>query len=153
MKQLLTIELVPQTCWYSNVRSNVSQDDWEKLKKITFKRAGYRCEICGGRGTKWWVECHERWEYDDVRHIQKLVGLLALCPACHEVKHMGLATTRGHAAQATDHLARVNDWTLADAEAYVEVCFEVWSQRSKHEWQLDISCLQDYGIAVPAIKR
>ncbi len=152
MGELLTVELVPQTCWYTNVRSNVSAEDWEGLRKFVFKRAGYRCEICGGRGDKWWVECHEQWEYDDARHIQKLVGFVALCPACHEVKHIGLATTRGRASIATDHLAIVNDWSLAEAEAHVEACFDVWEERSRHQWQLDISCLQNYGIAVPAVK-
>lgn len=72
MKHLLTIELVPETCWYSNVRSNVSPEEWERLKRIAFKRAGYWCEICGGRGPQWPVECHERWLYDDLPHIRKL---------------------------------------------------------------------------------
>ncbi len=67
MGELLTVELVPQTCWYTNVRSNVPAEDWERLRKFVFKLAGYRCEICGGRGDKWWVECHEQWEYDDAR--------------------------------------------------------------------------------------
>ena len=66
--------------WYTNVRSNVSAEDWERLKRITFQRAGSRCEICGGRGPQWLVECHESWHYDDVHHIQKLGGLLELSP-------------------------------------------------------------------------
>lgn len=145
MKELLTIELVPQSCWYSNVRSNVSSEEWQRLKRITFKQAGYRCEVCGSRGPQWPVECHERWFYDDQQHVQRLVGLVALCPACHEVKHIGLATTRGRAGIATAHLAAVNDWMLAEAEAYVAACFEVWAQRSQHPWHLDISYLRQYG--------
>ena len=70
MRELLTIELVPRTSWYRNVRSNVSREEWERLKKITFSRAGYVCELCGGRGRKWPVECHEVFEYDDKRYIQ-----------------------------------------------------------------------------------
>ena len=30
---LLKIELVPQTSWYSNLRSNISANDWDKLRK------------------------------------------------------------------------------------------------------------------------
>ena len=30
----LTIELVPSTAWYSNVRSNVSKEEWDKIHDI-----------------------------------------------------------------------------------------------------------------------
>ena len=104
----LTVELVPQTCWYSNVRSEVSTGEWDKLKRVTFEQANYCCEVCSGRGLKHPVECHEIWDYNDERHIQTLTGLIALCPACHECKHMGLANIKGRGAIATDHLAKVN---------------------------------------------
>ena len=145
---MLTIELVPKTCWYRNVRSNVSREEWERLKKITFSRAGHVCELCGGRGRKWPVECHEVFEYDDKRYIQKLVRLIALCPACHEVKHIGLAGVRGKHGAAVAHLARVNRWSVEDANLYIEVCFEVWHRRSCHQWSLDLSYLE--RILLPA---
>lgn len=142
----LTVELVPRTCWFSNVRSAVSPEDWERLKRLTFDRSGACCEICGGRGSRWPVECHEIWFYDDAAQRQVLQGLAALCPDCHEVKHLGLAGTRGRAVQARAHLARVNGWSHADAELYIEVQFEIWSQRSQHEWNLDLSWLDQFGI-------
>jgi hypothetical protein len=145
-RALLTIELVPKTAWYKNVRSNVSKEEWERLKKITFSRARHRCEICGGRGQSWPVECHEIFAYDDERHIQKLVRLVALCPACHEVKHIGLAGLRGKGNAARAHLAKVNDWSMEDAGLYIEGCFEVWHRRSRHEWKLDLSYLELLGI-------
>lgn len=140
-RELLTIELVPRTCWYSNVRSEVSAEEWERLKRETFRRARYICEVCGGRGPKWPVECHERWEYDDDRRVQKLAGLVALCPACHQVKHIGKATADGHGDAAVAHLAEVNGWTLEGADRYVAACFELWRARSNFEWELDISFL------------
>jgi 5-methylcytosine-specific restriction endonuclease McrA len=146
MRELLTIELIPRTAWYKNVRSNVSTQAWEKLRKTIFKNAGYRCEICGGRGKKWPVECHEIFVYDDERHIQKLVRLIALCPACHEVKHIGLAGLRGKGNSAKAHLAKVNNWSSQDAELYIEGCFEIWHQRSCHQWTLDLSYLDQFGI-------
>jgi hypothetical protein len=143
---LLTVELVPSTCWFKNVRSEVSTEDWDRLKKMTAQAAGYRCEICGGRGPRWPVEAHEIWQYDDAGHVQKLVGLIALCPDCHSVKHIGLARAQGRGGQAIQHLARVNGWSIEDAELYIEAQFEVWSRRSTHEWTLDISWLQQHGI-------
>lgn len=145
-RELLTVELVPRTSWYRNVRSNVSPEQWERLKRIVFRRAGHACEICGGRGAKWPVECHEVFAYDDERRVQKLVRLLALCPACHEVKHIGLAGVRGRRREALTHLARVNHWSVADAELYVEACMEQWHRRSCHEWRLDLSLLKQYGV-------
>jgi hypothetical protein len=141
-RELLTIELVPRTCWYTNVRSNVPPAEWERLRRIVFSRAGNVCEICGGRGSKWPVECHEVFAYDDSARVQKLQRLMALCPACHEVKHIGLAGVRGKRANATAHLARVNHWTREDAELYIEACFEIWYRRSCHEWELDLSYLE-----------
>lgn len=148
MRNLLTIELIPKTSWYKNVRSNVSKEEWEKLKQVTFTRAGYRCEVCGGRGTRWPVECHEIFVYDDERRIQKLAGLIALCPPCHEVKHIGLAALRGKGNAAKAHLAKVNNWSLEDAELYIEGCFEAWYRRSRHPWAPDLSYLAEFGIAI-----
>jgi 5-methylcytosine-specific restriction endonuclease McrA len=137
----LTIELVPKTCWYSNVRSEVSAQTWDLLKKRVYQQANYRCEICGGKGDKHPVECHEIWDYDDEQRVQTLKGLTALCPACHECKHIGYATVQGRGEIATAHITKVNDWSPAQAEIYIKKCFEIWQARSLIEWTLDISYL------------
>jgi 5-methylcytosine-specific restriction endonuclease McrA len=142
----LTIELVPQTCWFSNVRSEVSSADWTRLKHETFQSAHYQCEICGGRGPQHPVECHEVWQYDDENHCQTLIRLMALCPACHECKHIGFAHTRGRGPIAAKHLANVNGWTIEQTVAYIDECFAVWQQRSQWEWDLDIGYLAQLGI-------
>ncbi|MEK6829404.1 MAG: HNH endonuclease [Nanoarchaeota archaeon] len=139
----LTIELVPSSAWYSNVRSNVSQERWDVLRKTCYKAAGYKCEICRGKGPNHPVECHEIWEYDDGECTQTLKGLIALCPDCHEVKHIGLAGIKGKQDKAIAHLAKVNEITQEEATMYVESCFEVWAQRSKKEWKLDIKIIEE----------
>jgi hypothetical protein len=144
----LTIELVPKTCWFSNVRDHVSHAQWDMLRKQTYKEAGYVCEICGGRGEKHPVECHEVWTYDDINHVQTLTRLIALCPACHEVKHIGLASVRGRGQIALAHMARVNGIGLSEAMNYYVDAFEKWEDRSKHEWSLDLSWLEKAGIVV-----
>lgn len=144
----LTIETVPETCWFSNVRTNVSTEDWDKLRREAYRRAGYRCEICSGRGTEHPVECHERWNYDDESHTQTLLGLIALCPACHRVKHIGLAFKEGHGGRAMEHLAQVNGWNLVETLEYVEEAREIWENRSRHEWKLDLSWLEQRQIDI-----
>jgi len=80
----LTIELVPSTAWYSNVRSNVSKEVWDIIRKKSYAKANYKCEVCGDVGTNQGVghkvECHEIWHYDDDSHTQTLTGLISLCP-------------------------------------------------------------------------
>ena len=88
------------------------------------------------------------WEYDDERRVQRLLGLMALCHRCHEVKHIGLAGVRGRREQAMRHLARVNGWSREDAELYVEAAFELWDRRSLYEWTLDISWLGRHGVTL-----
>jgi len=142
----LTIELVPRSCWFDNVRSAVSSPDWKRLRQQTARRAGWKCKICGGKGPRWPVECHEIWHYDDDRQCQTLTGLIALCPSCHEVKHMGFSGLRGKKDEAVAHLALVNGWSLQGAFDYVDEAFDVWRERSRHAWQLGISWLETQGI-------
>jgi hypothetical protein len=104
----------------------------------------------GGRGSRHPVECHEVWEYDDASGVQRLVRMIALCPACHEVKHIGLAGMKGRGDLACAHLAEVNGWTSEVAARCVEDAFAVWRTRSSRTWALDVSALAAYEID-PAI--
>ena len=134
----LTVELVPSTSWFKNVRSSVSQADWDKLRKYVYQRANYICEICCGRGPNHPVECHEIWAYDDELHIQELAGLQALCPRCHMAKHLGLSIQRGKGKQVLAHLSDVNGWSMPAAKEYIQKVWSEWEERSKHEWSLNL---------------
>ena len=115
----LTIELVPQSSFYSNVRSNVTKSEWDIIRKKCYKESNYKCEICDDVGPKHPVECHEIWEYDDENLIQKLTGFISLCPKCHSVKHIGLAQIQGRYDIAFKKLMEVNNWSSQDAENYI----------------------------------
>jgi predicted restriction endonuclease len=74
----------------------VAAGDWDRLRRTVYQRAGHRCEICGASredGAR--LEAHERWSYQSATRVQRLVRLLCLCSACHEVTHFGLAEVRG----------------------------------------------------------
>lgn len=133
----LEIELIPKTSFFKNLRSELSTSEWNILRKDCYKKAGYKCEICGGKGKKHPVECHELWEYKN--GIQKLVGLIALCPPCHEVKHFGRTGIMGRYEQAILHLKKVNQWTDKKVRMHIEGAFALWAQRSVQKWSLDIS--------------
>ncbi len=148
MKELkLTIELVPKSSFYHNVRSEVSTAIWDKIRKFVYKRANYKCEICGEQGDRHPVECHEIWEYFDARSdegVQTLIKFIALCPRCHQVKHLGLSRIRGLEEQAIEHLININECTDEEASAYIDFSFEVWNERSQMEWEVDVRYLDKF---------
>lgn len=145
----LTIELVPETCWFSNVRDHVSKPIWDRLRRTTYRAAKYRCEICGGVGDVWPVEAHEVWYYNDATLTQTLVRLIALCPSCHRVKHIGLAEMNGQGEEARRHLAKVNEWNEWQVEDYLNRMIRLYELRSKKRWSLDLSWLREsFGIEV-----
>lgn len=145
---LLTLDLVPSTSFYNNVRAIVSKKQWDTIRSKVFTQAYNVCEICGGIGHKHPVECHEIWNYDDKKLIQKLVGMISLCPKCHTVKHFGLAEIQGKRNLALNHLMKINNLNKVQAEKYISEQFVIWAKRSKYKWTLDISLLNDYGIDI-----
>lgn len=147
----LFVDLVPATCWFTNVRSCVSPGDWERLRRMITRRAGMRCEICGAtedKQTRRWLEAHERWVFDSDRGVQRLARLICLCTDCHTVTHFGLAQVRGREAAAYVHLMAVTGMSQAEAHAHVRDAFALWEARSERTWELDLSMLTDAGVAV-----
>jgi hypothetical protein len=140
----LFVDLVPISAWFSNLRSELTKDEWELVKKATFEPAKYRCQVCGGKGPKHPVECHERWHYDSATKVQKLMGTISFCPSCHEVTHFGLARVWGRDGEALQHLVRTNGWTESFAWQHVLSAMETWKQRSEIEWLLDARWLLDF---------
>jgi len=143
----LTIEIIPSKSWYNNVRSNVSEKEWDIIRKKCYKEAGYKCEICGdnglNQGQQHRVECHEIWNYDNKTKIQKLVGFISLCPLCHKVKHFGLAQISGDDEIAFHQLMKVNNMTEEEAYEYLNED-NGRTYRERFEWKLDISYVKEY---------
>ena len=157
-KPKLLVELVPTTCHYSNVRSTVTTAEWDKIRTLSYAAANHKCEICGDTGKKQGyrhdVECHEIWYYDDVNHIQKLTGLISLCPTCHQVKHIGRAIIIGKELTCHQQLIKVNKWTQEQVVEHIMESFKQHKERSKHKWLLDISILEKepYNIKLKPTK-
>ncbi len=99
----LFVDLVPSSCWFTNVRSCVIPKDWERLRRVVTNRSGERCEACGRRadsstGTR--LEAHERLDLRQTSRVQTLSRLICLCNQCHTVTHFGLAQIKAQAAEA-----------------------------------------------------
>jgi len=152
LKIKLSVELIPKTAWGSNVRDLLSPKEWKALRDQVCNKANNVCEICGGFGPKHLTECHEIFEYDDKNHIQTLTGMISLCPPCHMVKHIGFAHSQGRYSEALFHFMKINDLKKRPAEEYIGEAFELWQERSQHQWITNLSYLINYGIDVNKLK-
>ena len=138
----LSFELVPDSCWYSNLRSELPQGVWDILRKKAYARAGGKCMICGAPTRR--LEAHEQWEYDDGNGVQRLKNIVAICRPCHEVVHIGRTQLLGKEKEACEHFMKVNNCSYADYRAALGEANAVHRERSEKEWKLDISALPKF---------
>lgn len=143
---LLYIDLIPATSWFTNVRSALSSREWNSLAGRIRERSNFKCEICS-RVTKRAPDVHERWKYDiaDGCYTQRLMRLIALCTSCHGATHMGFAETIGRGDQMMRHMMRINRWSSIEFLEHRTKAFDVWHVRSQVKWDLDLSMLQSCG--------
>lgn len=140
MDYKLNFELVPDSCWYSNLRSILKPEQWDRVRRIAYARADGRCRICGAPSPR--LEAHERWAYDEDTHTQILTDVVAVCRRCHEVIHIGRTQLMGREEEAANWFMRVNDCTYADYRAALGKANEDHRRRNLvPEWKLDISWL------------
>ena len=139
MEYKLKFELVPESCWCSNLRSALPKEVWDVIRKKAYARAGGKCMICGCPTTR--LEAHEQWRYDDERGVQSLENIIAVCRPCHEVIHIGRTQLVGNEKEASEHFMKVNNCSYADYRKALGEATAVHRERSRREWQLDVSKL------------
>ena len=138
----LNFELVPDSCWYSNLRSELPKEVWDTLRKKAYARAGGKCMICGAPTTR--LEAHEQWEYDDANGVQRLKNIVAVCRPCHEVIHIGRTQLMGREREASEHFMKVNGVSYAEYRKALGEANEKHRERSRRDWTLDISELPKF---------
>lgn len=144
------VELVPRTCWFTNVRSQVSKKDWDILRKQAYEKAQHRCSICNADRK---LEAHEIWHYNDETNVQKLDSIVAVCKSCHELYHLGFASIQGNLPKAMKWLSKVNSWDEFATKEYVDIVFEIWYRRSQKQWKLDLSYLDNQNVKYSTISK
>lgn len=139
------------------MRSEFEKNEWDKIRKMVYRQAGYRCELCGesgiDQGYRWPVECHEVWDLDFETNTQSLIGFIALCPRCHKVVHCSLTEilfadgkiSKEEYAAIRNQFRKVNglseEYSIDDAIAK-NICFH----RDKHciDWTVNIDYANDF---------
>lgn len=139
----LDFELVPDGCWYSNLRSILSKKQWDFLRADAKERSGGKCMICG-KQTKY-LDAHERWSYDEKNCVQKLEDIIAVCKDCHSVIHIGYTQLKGNEERAEKHFMKVNGCSYAEYRKALGLANEVHKRRNEiSEWKLDLTYLKRY---------
>ena len=139
----LNFELVPDSCWYSNLRSLLPPGGWDVIRKKAYARAGGRCMICGAPAKR--LEAHEQWSYDEDNAVQKLENIIAVCRPCHEVIHIGRTQLMGREREASEHFMKVNGCSYAEYRQALGEANEAHRRRNKiPEWKLDLSLLNNF---------
>jgi hypothetical protein len=146
----LKIELVPSTSWYDNLRKHMDKKDWDQIRHKVYADYRYRCGICCDEGR---LNCHEIWEYDDKRHVQRLIGFITLCDMCHHVKHIGLAGILAEEGKldyekVIEHFIKVNNCSRNTFVKNKREAFTQWEERSTHKWKVDLGEYKDVVKAI-----
>lgn len=141
MDQLkLSMDLVPQVQWYQSLYRSMPQTEWKRIRSDVVKSQNGRCAICGSLGK---LYCHEVFEYDDQKLVQRLVGFLAICGLCNGVKHFGrsqqlAAEGKIDLEDVIHHFMKVNSCTREDFDRHKAESFAMWRERSTRKWIIDL---------------
>ena len=139
----LNFEMVPESCWYSNLRSLLSAAQWNLVRQEAYERADGRCMICGRKVTR--LEAHERWSYDEESNTQILSDVVAVCNACHSTIHIGRSQLTGKGKEAKEWFMKVNGCTYAQMRSALGKANEDHQRRNRvPEWKLDLRYLQKF---------
>lgn len=138
----LNFELVPDGCWYSNLRTVLPAKLWNYVRKDAIKRSGGKCTVCGRETDK--LEAHERWSYDTKKGVQKLEDVVAVCHDCHAAIHIERTQLKGNPEKAEDHYMKVNGCSYAEMKKDRSDANRLQKERNQvPEWKLDISWLKN----------
>lgn len=141
-KYKLVMKPVPDSCWYSNLRSVLPKKIWDVLRHDSYDRAGGKCMICGRKTSR--LEAHEDWVYDEENAVQKLNDILALCHDCHSVIHIGRTQLIGDEERAIKHFCSVNKCGYSDYIRELGKANECHKRLNLvSEWKLDASLITD----------
>jgi len=142
----LAIEPIPASSRLASLAKMLPPAQWDAVRRSAYRQARFRCQVCGREAR---LHCHEVWQYAEQTGRQWLAGLLALCPDCHDVKH--ITTPRDGAAQARllEHFAAVNRIPRAEAEGHFRAAIHRQRWLDHRHWVVDYGA---YNSSVPCLR-
>jgi hypothetical protein len=139
---VLIPDMLPVTTAEQNIRHLLGPEAWNRIRKHAYQAAGYRCEICGEKGK---LEAHEQFILHNETTVQELAKIMALCPLCHKVHHLGIARRLGMLNDVKAHMLEVNGWSNRQLDQAIQESYEIWAQRCDWPWVVDLQWLEKSG--------
>lgn len=139
MRLKLRIEPIPNFTWGISLANKLPPKEWADLRQKVYRAADYKCEICGADNRS--LHCHEVWEFDDVRRIQKLIRLECCCEFCHYVHHFGrsfVVKSASYVDRLIGHWCRVNKRTRGDFAVYMALIKGLNKERADKQYLVKI---------------
>jgi hypothetical protein len=138
----LELEPIPESTWGRSLAQLLPKEVWDDLRREVYAAYNYTCAICGAKDKQ--LHCHERWEFDDKKHIQYLAGLVCLCRDCHEVKHWGRTVAEAHKngdsgkiVRLTKHFCDVNNCSEKAFNLHKIEKGAINQERSRHKYTVN----------------
>jgi len=142
----LFVDILPTSCWFTDIWKCTDPIDWYRIDALVKRRANSTCETCGTASLA--DHIHERWEYDEATHTQRLRRLILLCEACHTATHAERSNLSSQFDKAIPQLVTVRRCTLEEARHHVEAVSDLSRKQRETEWALDLKILSSAGIRV-----
>jgi len=139
----LKLHLIPSGSFYSNLRNQLTQNEWSRISKMVRGYHG-KCQFCGWKPSifrKEYTHLHEVWNFEN--GIQQLVDFECVCPTCHYVHHWGKSQIDGlNMDFLLRHACKVNKCSEEIFKQHIEDSFWEWQMRSQCEWNLKTDHLE-----------
>lgn len=136
-------DLIPESSWGASLKNLLTKPSWESLRQASFEKHGGACILCGFER---FLACHELWEYQEpfgheksAFGLQKLVDIVPLCEACHDVYHIGYAVMKEREKAVLHRWKGLNRWDTDEFRFGFNLMADRWRRRNTYSWALDLS--------------
>lgn len=142
----LRIEPIPAGSRLASLARLMPRSLWNRIRRAAYRRAAYRCKICGRRSR---LDCHEVWQFNERTGYQWLRGFQALCRSCHSVKHLFFVHDSRKQAKLLHHFMTVNRISPEQVEKYLRMARKRQLRLDRRKW---IVIYGDYNWRMPPLK-
>ncbi len=114
----LIIEPIPASSRRLTLARLLRPHSWNRLRRLVYRRAAYRCQICGRSDQ---LHCHEVWAYQIATGRQWLRALQVLCRDCHHTKHLLFCKDSRQRDLRLQHFMAVNNVGYQQARKHMSL--------------------------------
>ena len=140
----LSIQLMPDASRCATLANLMPRQRWYQLRRSVYRKAHYRCQICGSAGRMY---CHEVWYFNEQTSYQHLMGFKCLCEACHKMKHIFFVRDSQQRAILFQHFLTVNRMTREQGLEHLQEVYRQQQRLNQKEWTVNYGV---YNCQIPS---